>query len=72
MAVGFNAKTLSTSPGSFVYNGIEDPLLPVYTDQGPGTFCINPALGISGMYIGISSLAELLSQKGNVVSGTTA
>ena len=47
---------------SFVWSGIGEAPSAGYFSNGDSTFNVNPAGGISGVYVGVSSLADHLSK----------
>ena len=63
-ALGFDAQTISSDTYSFVWNGDDTRAInDYYQSHGKGTFSINALSGLSGIFIGEQSLAELLDSK---------
>lgn len=58
------------SDGGYAYSFVWSPS--EYTSKGGSTFCINPAGGTSGFYIGNTSLAALLAAKADKGATTSA
>lgn len=64
-ALGFDAQIISSDTYSFVWNGDDTRAIgDYYTSHGKGTFSINALSGLSGIFVGEQSLAELLDSKG--------
>ena len=63
--LGFDAQTPSSDTYSFVWNGDDTRAIgDYYQSHGKGTFSINALSGLSGIFIGEQSLAELFDSKG--------
>ena len=57
-AHGYQAKV--SSDFGYVWNG--DNTLSTYTDHGKGTYNINSLSGLSGVYLGNDSVADILNR----------
>ena len=59
-AIGRYSKVNDTHHNAFVWQGVHQSAY--YESRGPGTFCINPANGISGFWIGTKNLGQYISE----------
>jgi hypothetical protein len=57
---GVHAKSLSSHSYAYVWNG---EISQYYSSNGEGTFSLNPKNGLSGLYIGQKTLADILAEK---------
>lgn len=57
---GVHAKSLSSHSYAYVWNG---EISQYYSSNGEGTFSLNPKHGLSGLYIGQKTLADILAEK---------
>lgn len=62
-ASGVKSLTKNGHKYAYAWNGDETRTAP-YTSNGPGTFNINPAGGLSGFWIGAQTLASIISSQG--------
>ena len=64
-SLGYDAVTLSSDTYAFTWNGDDTrAIADYYQSHGKGTFNINPADGLSGIYIGEENLAQVIAQNG--------
>jgi hypothetical protein len=65
-ALGYNSR--ATNDSAFAWSGQEAD----YTDNGPGTFNIDPVGGFAGIYVGTKTLADYVSEEAGGISAATA
>ena len=59
--MGVNAQAAAGTDYSFVWNGNDvEALGQYYSAHGKGSFNINPLSGISGVYVGEQTLADII------------
>ena len=67
-AIGRYSRVLSSDRNAFVWQGLHQNTF--YESKGQGTFCINPAIGLSGFYIGKDNFIQCVLSAVQKMSST--
>ena len=63
-ASGYAARTLSSDQYAITWNGDGSrSMSDAYSSHGPGTVSLNPAGGLSGIYVGERPLSEIIADE---------